>query len=186
MAVRRPDGSFVCDDDGGVGVNPLFHEAAVPGDYSIYVGSFGGSHAAPYTLAVTTLPAVDASIAGDAALLHGQFRVVTATGGLPIAAGSLCDYVQVAIPPRPNGLDVRWRVRCGDTLVYGNGRSESSGGFQYRTRPDWPAGTIVRDAATSASDQDPSFIWDGTQIRIADDGAGYAGVAYDLTLAQVE
>lgn len=185
LAVRKPDGSFDCNDDGGVGLNPRVDVVAVPGDYTVYVGSFGSSGGgAPYTLGVTSIAAYDAPIITAAPLRHGHFRVLTATGNVPVAPGSLCDYVQVQ--NTGGTYDVRWRVRCGETWVYGDGSSESSGGFQYSTRPEWPAGSVVRDERMYGQDQDPLFVWDTTQIRIADDGTSWTGRQYDLTLALVD
>ena len=41
LAVHGPDGAWICDDDGGVGLNPaIMLEAATAGDYAVYVGAF--------------------------------------------------------------------------------------------------------------------------------------------------
>lgn len=184
MAVRRPDGTFTCDDDGGVGLNPRVDVAAVPGDYTIYVGTFSGSADAPYTLGVTSIAAYDAPVIAAAPIRHGHLRVLTATGNVGITPGILCDYVQVQ--HSGGTYDVRWRVRCGETWIYGDGSSESSGGYQYSSRPTWPPGSVVRDERTSRDDEDPLFVWDTTQIHIADDGSSWTGRTYDLTLALVD
>jgi len=185
MAVRRPNGTFFCNDDGGAGFNARFAEAAVPGDYTVYVGTFGARVPAPYTLGVSTIAAMDGSVMDATPIRHGQLRVLTSTGPLGVPVGSLCDYVQVAILPGASGLDVRWRVRCGDHVVYGHGREELSAGYSFRSRPDWPPGTLVVDRETTAGDQDPSFVWTASEIRIADDATGWNAMPYDLTFAEV-
>jgi hypothetical protein len=177
LAVRRPDGTFACDDDGDEGVNPRVAEALVPGDYAVYVGTFGGGNA-PFTLGVTTAPALSAGLLSGTILRHGHLRVLTSSGTAGPMPGTICDYVQVGIPPEPSGLDVRWRVVCTDTAFYGD-----TAGYSYRTRPEWPAGTLISDAQTTAQDSDPSFVWDGTGIRLRDDSSNWHG-DYDMTLAE--
>lgn len=183
LAVRRPDGTFLCNDDGDVGVNPRFSEPAVPGDYTVYVGTFGGSMPAPYTLGVSSTPAMAASLLGEGAILRrGHLRVLTATGAaMATPPGTICDYVEVA--HTGGELDVRWRVVCGDSVYYGNGSSEGSGGFSYTSRPDWPPGTLIRDTEPTGVDSDSAMVWDATGIHVFDDAANWIG-AYDLTFAE--
>lgn len=55
LAVNRPDGSWVCDDDGGEGLDAgLSFEADASGIYDIYVGTFGGQEA-PATLNISEI-----------------------------------------------------------------------------------------------------------------------------------
>jgi hypothetical protein len=182
LAVRRPDGTFLCNDDGDIDVNPRFSEPAVPGDYTVYVGTFSLPTPAPYTLAVSSTPAMATSLIGDGPILRrGHLRVLTATGAAVVSPpGTLCDYVEIA---HAEALDVRWRVVCGDNVYYGNGRSEGSGGFSYSSRPDWSPGTLIRDVDPTGVDGDPSFVWDASGIHLFDDAAGLLG-AYDLTFAE--
>lgn len=186
LAVRRPDGSFICDDDGDVGVNPRIAEPAVPGDYTVYVGTFGGGVPSPFTFGVTSLPAMAAPLLTDGAVLRrGHLSVLTSTGPSMVMPGTLCDYLQVAhAPSAPGGVDVRWRVVCNGIALYGNGPSEGDAGFSFAANAEWPAGTLVRDLETSAIDTDPSFVWDGSGIRIADDANGWSG-AHDTTFVEV-
>ena len=51
---------------------------------------------------------------------------------------------QVAIRPGASGLDVRWRVRCGDHVVYGHGREELSAGYSFRSVRGLPNDLHVR------------------------------------------
>ena len=179
LVIRRPDGTYLCDDDGGAGLNPRVQGAFAPGDYAVYVGVFGSAGAAPYALGVTTIAAMDAHVVTGTPIRVGRFRVVSATGATGIQPGALCDYVQVGIAEHPAGYDVRWRVACSGVAIYGE-----SGGFQYRQRAEWPAGTVIRDAATTATDNDPLFTWDASGIHIADDAMGHQGV-YDFVLEDV-
>ena len=40
LLVRRPDGSWTCDDDGGAGVNPSISLRPVEGQYDVWVGTY--------------------------------------------------------------------------------------------------------------------------------------------------
>ena len=56
LLVNRPDGTWMCDDDGGNGNNPLISfPAPMPGQYSIFVGTYRSSTASA-TLYVSELP----------------------------------------------------------------------------------------------------------------------------------
>ncbi len=58
LAINLPDGSWVCDDDGGVGVDAsVTLESAPSGIYDIYVGLFSGSETAPAQLNITEFDA---------------------------------------------------------------------------------------------------------------------------------
>lgn len=177
LAVRRPNGTFACDDDGDVSVNPRVSEPGTVGDYTIYVGTFGGDSAAPFTLGVTSYPAMAATLLTEGAVLrHGHLQVVTSSGMGMVTPGTICDYIQVSHPGAPGGLDVRWRVVCGTTALYGNGNSgEGTAGFSYTSQPTWAPGTLINDSEPSGVDSDPSFVWDATGIRIVDDSAGWNG-----------
>ena len=183
LAVRRPDGTFLCNDDGDIGVNPRFSEPAVPGDYTVYVGTYGSTTPAPYTLGVSSTPAMATSLLGEGPILRrGHLRVLTATGAAMVSPpGTICDYVEVA---HAGGLDVRWRVVCGDNVYYGNGSGEGSGGYSYSSRPEWPPGTLIRDVEPTGVDRDSAFIWDASGIHVFDDAANIWTGAYDLTFAE--
>jgi hypothetical protein len=57
LVIRKPDGSYLCDDDGaGAGTNPAVQAMLAPGTYQIYVGSYMQGQNYPYNLAVTELP----------------------------------------------------------------------------------------------------------------------------------
>lgn len=184
LAVRRPDGSFACDDDGDVGLNPRVAEPGMPGTYSIYVGTFG-SEPVPFVVGVTGIAAMAAPLLTEGTVLrHGNFSVLSSTGPAAVAPGSLCEYVEVSHAARTGDVNVRWRVVCSGRTIYGDGSSEGSAGFSYSSHPDWPAGTTIRDAETSAVDSDPAFVWDTTGIRISDDAAGYGG-AHETVLTEV-
>jgi hypothetical protein len=57
LVVRLPDGSYLCDDDGGDGLNPLVHVASPrSGRYQVWVGTYSSSAGNPETtLNVTEL-----------------------------------------------------------------------------------------------------------------------------------
>ncbi len=53
LVVRTPSGTFLCDDDGGGGRDPLVQGPFAPGAYQIWVGSYAAGQAIPYRIAVT-------------------------------------------------------------------------------------------------------------------------------------
>ena len=58
LAVNMPDGSWMCDDDGGPGVDAALDINAAPsGVYDIYVGRFFGEDAAPAVLNISEFAA---------------------------------------------------------------------------------------------------------------------------------
>jgi len=58
LAVNLPDGSWVCDDDGGAGVDAAITlESAPSGIYDIYVGLYSGTASAPARLNISELGA---------------------------------------------------------------------------------------------------------------------------------
>jgi hypothetical protein len=58
LVVNMPDGSWMCDDDGGVGFDAaLEFESAPSGIYDIYVGRFSGTDTAPAVLNVSEFEA---------------------------------------------------------------------------------------------------------------------------------
>jgi hypothetical protein len=60
LAINLPDGSWVCDDDSGAGVNAAISlENAPSGVYDIYVGVFSGTDTAPARLSISELGAPD-------------------------------------------------------------------------------------------------------------------------------
>jgi len=65
LVVRRPDGSFLCDDDGAGAHQPLISGTFAPGSYRIWVGTFEGGQAIAYRLGFTELPNVSLSGVGS-------------------------------------------------------------------------------------------------------------------------
>ncbi|MFK7986305.1 MAG: hypothetical protein AB8I08_09765 [Sandaracinaceae bacterium] len=63
LAVRGPDGSFRCNDDGPEGFNPLVQGPFAPGVYSIFVGTYERNRAvpSPYAIGFSELPQVTAA-----------------------------------------------------------------------------------------------------------------------------
>jgi hypothetical protein len=58
LVVNMPDGSWMCDDDGGIGVDAaLEFESAPNGVYDIYVGRFSGTETAPAVLNISEFDA---------------------------------------------------------------------------------------------------------------------------------
>lgn len=61
LVVRRPDGSFLCNDD-HQGRDPMVEGELEAGSYQIYVGSYSvEARATPYTIAFTTDRALEPS-----------------------------------------------------------------------------------------------------------------------------
>ena len=56
LVIERPDGTYLCDDDGGGGFNPFVSGAFQAGTYQIYAGTYAGGQSPTYRLAVTTQP----------------------------------------------------------------------------------------------------------------------------------
>jgi hypothetical protein len=54
LVVRRPDGTFHCDDD-SYGRHPSVEGAFAPGRYLVWVGTYHAGQTATYTLSVTEL-----------------------------------------------------------------------------------------------------------------------------------
>lgn len=61
LVVQRPDGTYVCNDDGPEGLNPVIDAAFGQGTYKIWVGSYSGDNA-PYTIGFTELAVGPSSI----------------------------------------------------------------------------------------------------------------------------
>ncbi len=52
LVVRRPDGTFLCNDDSD-GLDPMVEGAFAAGEYQIYVGSYNADERPSYTLGVS-------------------------------------------------------------------------------------------------------------------------------------
>lgn len=60
LAVRRPDGTVICNDDGtGQGFNPLLAQPFTAGTYQIYVGTYQANTSAAYRLGFSEMASVD-------------------------------------------------------------------------------------------------------------------------------
>lgn len=60
LAIRRPDGSVICNDDGvNQGFNPLLAQPFTAGTYQIYVGTYQANTSATYRLGFSELTSVD-------------------------------------------------------------------------------------------------------------------------------
>jgi hypothetical protein len=187
LMVRLPSGTYLCNDDSD-GLNPQIETLLYPGDYQIFVGTYGTSAGEPYELGVSANPSVTSStlhypppfVAATigSVLLAGGATVASVSGAIPgVSPGSACTYTQTrtAAPVPGSGgatLDCVWLVTCGGTDVYGGA---IGGGYQPCADPMWPPGFVARDAETETVDSDPMFVFDGTQITISDDSAGSYG-----------
>lgn len=57
LIIQRPDGTYLCDDDGGGGFHPFAGGVFEAGTYQIYAGIYaGGGQTATYRMAITTQP----------------------------------------------------------------------------------------------------------------------------------
>ncbi|MCB9597355.1 MAG: hypothetical protein H6719_31815 [Sandaracinaceae bacterium] len=52
LLVRRPDGSWICDDDSAGSRDPMLVEDLEPGRYRVWVGTYVGGHTADFQLSV--------------------------------------------------------------------------------------------------------------------------------------
>lgn len=187
LVVRSAAGIVRCNDDSD-GLNPVVEGAFEPGEYDVYVGLYSAGGATPYDLGVSTnltvqptnmlsAPSVVPTVVG-ATIRSGVLTVATSdTSVAPV--GSVCTYSQVSVATTSAGLDARWTVTCGTTIVYGAG----NGGYGRSSDPSWPVGTIVYDMETTSTDTDPSFQWTSSAIELSDDAAGTLG-AMRITFAQ--
>ncbi|HJL49370.1 MAG TPA: hypothetical protein RMG45_26165, partial [Polyangiaceae bacterium LLY-WYZ-15_(1-7)] len=57
LVVRKPDGTFVCDDD-SEGMNPMVTGSFPPGQYRVWVGSYQQGQNAAYRLGFSELSSV--------------------------------------------------------------------------------------------------------------------------------
>jgi hypothetical protein len=64
LIVRTPSGQFLCDDDGGEGVNPMIQGQFGAGTYQIWVGSYRQGTNHPYRLGFTEMANVTTSSLG--------------------------------------------------------------------------------------------------------------------------
>ena len=56
LVINLPDGTWLCDDDGGEGLNPLVTiEQPATGQYDIWVGTYGGGALQAATLLITEI-----------------------------------------------------------------------------------------------------------------------------------
>ena len=59
LVIRTPDGQWLCDDDGGEGLNARIDKTGwARGRYLVWVGSYESGVVAPYSLAFTELASV--------------------------------------------------------------------------------------------------------------------------------
>lgn len=65
LVVQKPDGTYVCDDDGGGNRHPLVNLGSTPaGEYKIWVGSYQQTISAPYRLGFSQATHMNASQVG--------------------------------------------------------------------------------------------------------------------------
>jgi hypothetical protein len=199
LLVRLPNGTVYCNDDSD-GLNPMVELTGnAPGDYQVYVGNYSAPGPEPYELAVSTSNSVTptsmhfapSSIVGSGVpvpstadvgtlLLTGTATVTSSTSTLAdLAVGTSCTYTQTRVVALggPGVLDCRWQVTCGTTDVYGG----TVGGYQPCADPAWSPATRAMDSATTATDQDPTFLFSGSTMTIGDDASGAHG-AFTATL----
>ncbi|MBN8614217.1 MAG: hypothetical protein J0L92_26700 [Deltaproteobacteria bacterium] len=79
LVVLSSDGSTYCDDDSGGSSNPALSSVLPAGEHRVWVGTYSGEDAIPFTLAITTAPAPDAQVdstglAPTATPTHGEQR----------------------------------------------------------------------------------------------------------------
>lgn len=57
LVIQKPDGTYLCDDDGGGSYHPFVGGVFEAGTYQIYAGTYaGGGVTEPYRMAITTQP----------------------------------------------------------------------------------------------------------------------------------
>jgi hypothetical protein len=100
--------------------------------------------------------------------------VVTRVEGIAHpAVGEACRVTARRFGPAARELACRWRVQCGEVVLYG----EDLAGWAPCAQADWPAGTRVLDAQTAADDGDPALAVDeaGGTLTVRDDAQGEHG-----------
>jgi hypothetical protein len=192
LMVRLPSGGFLCNDDSD-GLNPQIETILYPGEYQIFVGTYGTGAGEPYELGVSANPGLTATTlhypppftpsAVGGALMSGSATVASITGAIPgVSPGASCTYSQTRVAPIPGTfgttLDCQWLVTCGGTDVYGG---TVGGGYQACADPTWPSGTYAMDTGTESVDSDPTLVFVATRLTISDDTTGVYGT-FTLTL----
>lgn len=56
LLMRRPDGSFVCDDDGAGSLDPMLEGDLSPGRHAIWVGTYAAGASSPFELTIDVAP----------------------------------------------------------------------------------------------------------------------------------
>ena len=187
LFVRLADGRVVCNDDAD-GTNPAVDLPNLPaGAHQIYVGTFAQGGSAPYTLGLSSSPAMTPTLMTAQPGLGPPpppppppppgdglgFTVAFVSGNLPgVTAGTTCIATQSQVPaPAAGAPDCRWVVQCGGVTVYGDG----DGGYVRCADPTWPPGTRAFDANTTGVDRDPSLIINAGGLMVRDDASGPRG-----------
>ncbi|MCB9595608.1 MAG: serine protease [Sandaracinaceae bacterium] len=110
LVVMLPNGSLLCDDDGGEGLNPLITTQSPPGRIAVWVGAYSPSAAgAPYNLGVSELNITTSNIpAPGAGPGPGPVVVQPQQGGSPLQPQLPAAYGSVSLRsgfmPDPNVL----------------------------------------------------------------------------------
>jgi hypothetical protein len=183
LVVRTPGGISRCNDDSD-GLNPVVEGAFEPGIYDVYVGMYSGDELSPYDLGLSvnasTTPSTLLSTTPTAigTTLRSGTLTVAEVEGTVVAAGDVCTFSEVSIPPSSGGFDARWTITCGAQVLYGAGDS----GYGRITDPSWPPGTVAYDRATTVEDTDPALEWTRESIVLRDDASGPFG-AYRIRFA---
>lgn len=78
IAVRRPEGTLICNDDSD-GLSPMIEDTFGPGEYDVWVGTYGaGVAGVPYDLGVTTNLSVTPTV------LHSPTSIPSPPPPLPV------------------------------------------------------------------------------------------------------
>jgi len=188
ILVRDPSGAWHCDDDGGVGLNPLFEaRSARTGRYDVWIGTFSNTRGAA-TFRITELSdSTGGSLSSFSRPLDSTPRAVV-TGRPPnhylsprfgvinLSAGFVPD-------PRTLNVTAGGNVRAGDF-------SSSCVGFisdAPTARLEWRAGSGSLPLLISArSDTDTTLVVRGPDgsWHCNDDGAGDLNPLFAATAPQ--
>ena len=139
MVIQKPDGTFLCDDDGGDALDPMITGAMPAGTYKIYVGSYGQGQRIAYKLGITEMMTVTTDTVRGGGAAANMAATPTPTPSTPTGASNF-DNITVAPGFMPDPMVV--------TGVSGGARDASTLNPECR---GWIAGTPDHLLVTSGN-----------------------------------
>ena len=172
LIVRQPNGQYLCNDDGGQGLNPMIQGSFGAGTYMIWVGSYRRNVRAPYRLGFTELAHVNTQSIGAAGPPAPQVQVATPNVG-PSNFGTVA--LRAGFMPDPHVV----RGVSGGNMPAQNMNGSCRGYITQRPDHVFVAQTHFNELRVMArSRQDTTLVIQGPDGRVFcnDDGGGRNGL----------